>query len=86
MVESQGQAFASCYFRGEGLHLRREGQEDHGVPHRIPQLNSMAATLADLAVEATDMGELQLAKLLVDAMNEAKQGALALRPIPSGTA
>jgi hypothetical protein len=32
----------------------------------------MAVTLAELALEATDMGELQLAKLLVDAMHEAK--------------
>ena len=43
------------------------------MPHRIPKLNAMAATLADFAMEATELGEIRLAKLLVDAMNEAHQ-------------
>jgi hypothetical protein len=53
------------------------------MPHRIPRLNAIAATLAELAMEATEMGELQLAKLLVDAMHEAQQRSKDLRAAPS---
>lgn len=43
------------------------------MPHRIPRLNAMAATLAELAAEATAMDEHRLAKLLIDAMTEAQR-------------
>jgi hypothetical protein len=46
--------------------------EGQAVPHRIPRLNAMVLALAEFAAEATDMGELKLAKLLVDAMSEAQ--------------
>ena len=47
--------------------------KDRLVPHRIPRLDAMAVTLAEFAKEATEFGELRLAKLLVDAMNEARR-------------
>jgi hypothetical protein len=53
------------------------------MPHRIPRLNAIAVTLAELATEATEMGELQLAKLLVDAMHEAQYRSTDLRAAPS---
>lgn len=38
------------------------------MPHRIAELESIAAELSVLAKRATDIGELQLAKSLVDAI------------------
>lgn len=38
----------------------------------------MTLTLAELAAEATDLGELTLAKMLVDAMTEASRRSIDL--------
>jgi hypothetical protein len=42
------------------------------MPHRIGELNKIAAELLDLGKRANDIGEIQLAKAIVDAVSLAQ--------------
>jgi hypothetical protein len=48
------------------------------MPQRIAKLNDMANVLADLAKEAVEMGEHNLASLIIAAFTEAQRRSLGI--------
>jgi hypothetical protein len=52
------------------------------MPYRAPRLFTLANKLADLAVEATELGQPGIALQLTQAMREAQQSARALISVP----